>query len=66
MWCAMSRTGLRSKPETGPRSEGAFGGRGDRWGLWKGMSQKSGYEPGTEGFTEHEGVRRFKKEAMLL
>ena len=66
VWCGVSRTGLRSKPERGPRSEGAFGGRGDRWGLWKRMSQESGYEPGTEGFTEHEGVKRFKKEAMLL
>lgn len=30
------------------------------------MSQESEYEPGTEGFTEHEVVKRFKKEAMLL
>lgn len=54
------------KPERGPKSEGAFGGRGDWWGRWKRMSQESGYELGTEGFTEHEGVKRFKKEAVLL
>lgn len=66
VWCGMSRTGLRSKPERGPKSEGAFGGRRDWWGRWKRMSQESGYELGTEGFTEHEGVKRFKKEAVLL
>lgn len=62
--CGMSRAGLRAKPERGPKGEGAFGGRGDWWGLWKRMSQESEYEPGTEGFTEHEVVKRFKKEAM--
>lgn len=59
--CGMSRAALRATPERGPKSGGAFRGRGDWWGLWKRMSQASEYEPGAEGFTEHEVVKRFKR-----
>lgn len=65
MWCGMSRTGLRSGPGRGPKSEGAFGERGAWWGVWEKMIKELGYEQGMGGVTEREGVKSFKKEAML-